>query len=71
MEMLTGFLGFRFDDLAFSFTESDCGNPALMAHLRGLKAERLFRRSYDEGMAEYIAFALDLMRRKDFPPQLV
>ena len=71
MEMLTGFLGFRFDDLAFSFTESDCGNPALMAHLRGLKAERLFRRSYDEGMAEYIAFALDLMRKKDFPPQLV
>jgi hypothetical protein len=71
MEMLTGFLGFEFDELAFSFTESDCGNPALMAHLRGLKAERLFQRSYAEGIAEYVTFALDLMRRKDFPPELV
>lgn len=40
MELLTGFLGFEFHDIAFSFTESDCGNPALMAHLRGLKCER-------------------------------
>lgn len=70
MEFLTGFLGFRFDDLAFSFTESDCGNPALMAHLRGLKCERVYRRRYEEGMREYVAFALDLMRRKDFPPEL-
>lgn len=71
MQMLTGYLRFEFDDLAFSFTESDCGNPALMAHLRGLKAERLFQRSYDEGMDEYIAFAVDLMRKKDFPPDLI
>jgi hypothetical protein len=71
MELLTGFLGFRFDDIAFSFTESDCGNPALMAHLRGLKCERVFGRSYAEGLAEYVAFALDLMRKKDFPPELV
>jgi hypothetical protein len=71
MELLTGFLGFQFDDVAFSFTESDCGNPALMAHLRGLKAERVHRRSYDEGMAEYVEFALDLMRKKDIPAHLV
>jgi hypothetical protein len=71
MELLTGFLGFRFDDLAFSFTESDCGNPALMAHLRGLKCERVYQRSYAEGMAEYAGFALDLMRKKDFPPELI
>ncbi|MGE5830053.1 MAG: hypothetical protein ACM30G_17085, partial [Micromonosporaceae bacterium] len=71
MELLTGFLGFQFDDMAFSFTESDCGNPALMAHLRGLKCERVFQRSYDEGMDEYVEFALDLMRKKDFPPALV
>jgi hypothetical protein len=70
-ELLTGFLGFRFDDLAFSFTESDCANPALMAHLRGLKAEHLFQRSYDEGMAEYVEFALGLMRNKDIPGELV
>lgn len=71
LELLTGFLGFQFDDLAFSFTESDCGNPALMAHLRGLKCERVFQRSYDEGLAEYVKFALTLMGKKDFPPELI
>ncbi|HEX8093239.1 PqqD family protein [Jatrophihabitans sp.] len=71
MELLTGFLGFQFDDIAFSFTESDCGNPALMVHLRGLKCERVYQRSYAEGMQEYVDFALGLMRSKDFPPQLI
>jgi hypothetical protein len=71
MELLTGFLGFEFDDLAFSFTESDCGNPALMAHLRGLKCEHVYGRSYAEGLAEYVEFALGLMRKKDFPPHLI
>ena len=71
MELLTGFLGFEFDDIAFSFTESDCGNPALMGHLRGLKCERVYQRSYAEGMREYVDFALGLMRSKDFPPELV
>jgi hypothetical protein len=71
LQMLTGFLGFVFDDLAFSFTESDCGNPTLMAHLRGLKAERLHGRGYADGVAEYVRFAVELMRAKDFPEALV
>jgi hypothetical protein len=71
MEMLTGFLGFEFDDFAFSFTESDCGNPALMAHLRGLKCERVYQRTYADGLAEYTEFALELMTKKDFPPALI
>jgi len=71
MDMLTGFLGFQFDDLAFSFTESDCGNPALMAHLRGLKCERVYQRSYADGLTEYVKFAIGLMRSKDFPPELI
>jgi FAD/FMN-containing dehydrogenase len=70
-EMLIEFLGFRFDDIAFSFTESDCGNPALMAHLRGLKCEHVFGRSYAEGLTEYVNFALSLMRRKEFPERLI
>lgn len=37
--LLTEFLGFRFDDLAFHFSESDCANPLLMAHMRGLQAQ--------------------------------
>ncbi|MGH3790151.1 MAG: hypothetical protein ACRDQ9_05015 [Pseudonocardiaceae bacterium] len=70
-QLLTEFLGFQFDDIAFSFTESDCGNPALMAHLRGLKAERLQQRSYSDGLSEYVTFALSLMRRKEFPNTLI
>lgn len=70
-DVLTRFLGFRFDTLAFSFSESDCANPALMAHLRGLRAERLWGRSYADGVAEYRDYGLDLMRRKDFPETLV
>jgi hypothetical protein len=70
-ELLTGFLGFRFDTLAFSFSETDCSNPALMAHLRGLKAKRLWGRPYCEGVAEYRDYALALMRHKDFPGPLL
>ncbi|MGC7100194.1 hypothetical protein ACPZ19_36400 [Amycolatopsis lurida] len=69
--LLNDHLGFVFDDLAFSFTESDCGTPTVMAHLRGLKCERLYRRSYREGLAEYVEFALELMRRKEFPERLI
>lgn len=70
-DLLTGHLGFVFDDLAFSFTESDCANPSLMAHLRGLKCQYLYGRSYREGLEEYVAFALRLMRGKEFPQQLI
>jgi hypothetical protein len=71
MQLLTDFLGFEFNDLAFNFTESDCGNPALMAHLRGLKCERVYQRSYAEGISEYADFALGLMGKKDFPAELI
>jgi hypothetical protein len=70
-QLLTEFLGFTFDDIAFSFSESDCGNPGLMAHLRGLKVEHVFGRSYDEGLDEYVSFAIGIMRNKQFPDQLV
>jgi hypothetical protein len=69
--LLTEFMHFRFDELMFSFSESDCGNPTLMAHIRGLRAETLLQRSYAEGIREYVRFALGLMVKKDFPPQLI
>lgn len=69
--LLTEFMHFRFDELMFSFSESDCGNPTLMAHIRGLRAETLLQRSYAEGIREYVRFALGLMQQKDFPPQLI
>lgn len=70
-ELLTKYLGFEFDELAFSFSESDCANPALMAHLRGLKCERVYNRSYVEGIQEYVNFALGLMCKKQFPAFLI
>ncbi|MEV0899868.1 hypothetical protein [Actinoplanes sp. NPDC049802] len=70
-ELLTGFLGFQFDDVAFSFSESDCGNPALMAHIRGLKCERVYGREYADGIAEYVTFGTQLMQKKEFPPNLI
>lgn len=69
--MLTEFLGFRFDDLAFSFSESDCANPLLMAHIRGLKAQFLEEREYAHGVGEYLEFAKALMRRKRMPRRLI
>jgi hypothetical protein len=70
-DLLTKFLGFQFDDIAFSFTESDCGNPALMAHMRGLKSQYIHRTGYAEGVLEYVGFALSLMREKHFPDFLI
>jgi hypothetical protein len=70
-ELLTKYLGFEFDELAFSFSESDCANPALMAHLRGLKCEHVYGRSYAEGIEEYVKFAISLMHQKQFPDFLI
>lgn len=70
-EMLCDYLGFKFDRLMFSFSESDCGNPTLMAHIRGLRAESLLNRTYAEGVNEYVVFALNLMKKKGFPKHLI
>lgn len=70
-DLLTEHLGFQFDEVAFSFSESDCANPGLMAHLRGLKCERQYGRSYGEGIGEYREFAIGLMKRKEFPEALI
>lgn len=70
-KLLTEFLGFRFDDLAFSFSESDCANPLLMAHMRGLKVQYVQGRTYAEGVGEYLQLAKVLMRRKRMPQRLI
>ncbi|KWA29731.1 hypothetical protein WT39_10085 [Burkholderia territorii] len=70
-ELLTEFLGFQFDELAFSFTESDCANPMLMAHFRGLKAQFVQQRDYHDGIREYLGLAEHLMRRKEMPERLI
>lgn len=69
--LLTDFLGFRFDDLAFGFSESDCANPLLMAHMRGLRAQFVQGREYADGVGEYLKLAAGMMRRKGMPRRLV
>jgi hypothetical protein len=69
--LIVDFLGFQFDDLAFSFTESDCANPTLMAHLRGLRRESVDGGTYEQGIAQYLELVKFLMRRKEMPPNLV
>lgn len=70
-ELITEFLDFRFEEPAFSFTESDCANPMLMAHFRGLKAQYVQGRSYNQGIAEYLELAQALMRKKEMPQRLI
>ncbi|GLX47487.1 hypothetical protein Shyhy01_04370 [Streptomyces hygroscopicus subsp. hygroscopicus] len=70
-DLIVDFLGFQFDELAFSFSESDCANPGLMAHLRALRSEFVQGRSYDEGLAEYLELAEELMHKKEMPQNLI
>lgn len=69
--LLTEFLGFRFDDLAFSFSESDCANPVLMAHMQGLRAQWIEQREYADGIGDYLILARSLMRSKQMPVRLI
>lgn len=69
--LLTEFLEFRFDDLAFGFSESDCANPLLMAHMQGLRAQFVEGGEYADGIAAYLQDAQRLMRTKQVPARLV
>ncbi len=64
------FLNFNFSEETLNFTESDCKHPALMAHLRGLKAE-LEGRYYEQGIKEYLELARFLMNKKEFHRDLI
>jgi hypothetical protein len=69
-DFLTKFLGFKFADDSFNFTETDCIYPLLMGHLRGLSAE-IEGRGYEKGIIEYLEFAKKLMTEKMFPENLI
>ncbi len=64
------FLNFNFSEETLNFTESDCKHPALMIHLRGLKAE-LEGKSYEQGIKEYLELAKFLMIKKEFHKDLI
>ncbi|MEQ1705230.1 MAG: hypothetical protein ABL867_04580 [Rickettsiales bacterium] len=74
MDLLTKFLKFNFDSLMFSFTESDCGNPALMCHLYGLIAEHAHGAkgsTYKDGINMYVEHATAIMEKKGIAPSLI
>ncbi len=69
--LLNDFLGFRYDDLSFAFSESDCANPLLMAHMRGLRAQFQEGRDYRDGIDCYLQSAQVMMRRKHMSEALI
>lgn len=69
--LLTEFLEFRFDDLSFGFSESDCATPLLMAHMQGLRAQFVEGVQYADGIAAYLQDAQRQMRNKQVPGRLV
>jgi hypothetical protein len=69
-EFIEKFLGFRLYPDAFNFTESDCKNPMLMAHLRGLNAE--FNGSnYKDGIEIYLRLVKYLMVKKSYSDKMI
>lgn len=63
-------LGFRLREDSFNFTESDCRNPMLMAHLRGLLAD-FEGRGYLAGVREYLRLVTHLMERKSYSREMI
>lgn len=69
-DFMGDFLGYELRPDAFNFTESDCRNPLVMAHLRGLLAE-YEGRGYLTGMREYTRFVTSIMRRKQYDDAMI
>jgi hypothetical protein len=70
MAFFHDFLKFDFDSLMFSFTETDCGNPALMCHNIGLIAEAIGG-TYADGIRAYVDYGISKMEEKGFADELI
>lgn len=68
--LLTDFLGCHADELSAQLRDSPYVSLTICAHLRGLQANFVERRSYAAGIAEYLQRALVKMRRKRLPERL-
>lgn len=69
-ERLSRFLGYRFDEQAFSCERAGLANPLLLAHLQGLRAEYVDDTRYLEGIETYLKQAHHRMQRKGVPASL-
>jgi hypothetical protein len=68
--LLTEFLGCQADELDAQLRDSPYVSLTISAHLHGLQAHSVKRRSYADGVAEYLQRALVMMRRKRLPERL-
>lgn len=74
IEFLRDYLKMDYSTLAFSFTESDCGNPALMCHIYGLIAEHAYKNqgvTYGDGIRMFLDYIMPKVEEKKFPPEFV
>ena len=65
-------IGLKFDTVMFGFTETDCGNPRLMAHLFGLIGEHAHGWNYADSVRFYAeTHVIPIMKEKEFPEELM
>ncbi|WP_426132568.1 hypothetical protein [Pseudomonas sp. PWP3-1b2] len=65
--LLAEFMDYAPDPLGFHFSHPAFANPLLMAHLRGLQAECLRAREYEEGVEGFLFQASTYLRRLHLP----
>ena len=74
IDFLRDYLKMDYSTLAFSFTESDCGNPALMCHIYALIAEHAYGdqgATYGDGVRMFLDYIMPKVQEKEFPPEFV
>lgn len=69
-ERLSSFLGYCFDEQAFSSGRSGSANPLLLAHMHGLRSEFIDDTCYRDGIELYLQQTRYLMQREGVPPTL-
>ncbi|MEG0859916.1 MAG: hypothetical protein RSD81_22900 [Pseudomonas sp.] len=69
-ERLSRFLGFCFDEQAFSCGRSGSANPLLLAHMQGLRAVFIDNTCYRDGIELHLQQIRHLMQRKGVPATL-
>ncbi|WP_445181399.1 hypothetical protein [Pseudomonas sp. McL0111] len=65
--LLSEFLGFQAVQWALHQSEGEHADPLVEAHFRGLEAEYIEGRSYNEGFTEHVHKDLEIMRRTQVP----
>lgn len=65
--LLSDFLGFQVDDLTLYQGDDEHVEPKVAAHLRGLQAQLIEERNYEDGVGDYLKRSLITMRQKQVP----